>query len=57
MVGVGEILRKRGIVRVQPWLPPNCLEALILEKMVGVGEILRKRKHGEGSAMAPTELS
>ena len=36
------ILRNEGMVRVRPWLPPNCLEALILGKMGGVGEILRK---------------
>ena len=29
-------------MRVWPWLPPNCLEALILGKIGGVGEILRK---------------
>ena len=44
-------------MRVRPWLPLNCLEASLLGKMGGVWEILRKRKHGEGSAMAPTELS
>ena len=40
---LGPILRNEGLVRVRPWLPPNCLEAIILGKMGGVGEILRKR--------------
>ena len=39
---MGEILRNAGMVRVRTWLPPNCLEALILGNMGGVGEILRK---------------
>ena len=38
----GQIFRKGDMVMVQPWLPRNCIEALISRNMSGLGEILRK---------------